>query len=991
MKVVLERAIAVERDVRAAFVADACAADADLRRQVETLLASYDSAEAFLESPAISSSNVLREDLTGRVVGTDRVEAIIGAGVMGEVYRAEDTRFCRDVAIKILPCAFTADPERLARFEREARLLAALNHPNVATIHGIEESNGVRALVMELVEGETLAERIARGPLPIEEVLAIARQIAEALNAAHEKGIVHRDVKPANVKITTDGTVKVLDFGLAKLETRGGLTSDLRQSAMVPVGDTREGLILGTAAYMSPEQARGRVVDKRTDIWAFGCVLYEMLSGRPVFARDTVSDTIAMILEREPDWTALPATTPTNIPHLLRRCLEKDWKRRLRDIGEARFQLDDLPSLMGSVSPESLGPLRRPPRRASASLAAMLASIIAARRIVLPTLGAALTLAVGIGAFLLYWRTSAIRPAAPPLIRLSVDLGLDAVAGVRSTAVISPDGTRLAFPVRGPDGEVKLATRLLDQSTPTLLAGTERAVDPFFSPDGQSIGFFADGKLKKILVLGGAATTLCDAPDDRGATWGEDGNIIVTLDTVNGTGLSRVPTSGGTPQSLTSPASNGELTHRWPQLLPGGNAILFTANVTYASFNDANIDVLSLRTGRIKTLLRGGYFGRYLAAGASDGYLVYVHDGILYGVRFDLARLEVRGAATPLLDDVAGNVTSAGGQLDFSRTGTFVYLSGKGIGSTWLVVWMDSSGKTQPLVTAPGAYFTPSFSPDGQRLALAAVAGRGRDLYVYDGRRGTQSRLTFTGQGTSHPVWTPDAQHIVFKADAIRWMRTDGRGEPQLLLDNKDVSRTPRSFSPDGRRLAYEESGRATGYDIWILPLDLTDPDHPKPGRPDLFLRTPFDETDPMFSPDGRWIAYWSNDSGRGEIYVRPSQGSSGASGDRWQISTDGARYVFWSRNGRELFYTAPDDRIMVVSYTVQGDTFTADRPRRWSDAQTRPQPSDWLQTLDLAPDGKRFAIFSRSEAASENKGSLHVTFLLNFFDELRRRLPEGK
>jgi serine/threonine-protein kinase len=276
-------------------------------------------------------------------------------------------------------------------------------------------------------------------------------------------------------------------------------------------------------------------------------------------------------------------------------------------------------------------------------------------------------------------------------------------------------------------------------------------------------------------------------------------------------------------------------------------------------------------------------------------------------------------------------------------------------------------------------------------LALAAQASRGRDLYVYDGRRGTQSRLTFTGQGTSHPVWTPDAQHIVFKADAIRWIRADGRGEPQFLIDNKDVSRTPRSFSPDGRRLAYEESGRATGYDIWILPLDLTDPDHPKPGRPDLFLRTPFDEADPMFSPDGRWIAYWSNDSGRGEIYVRPSQGSSGASADRWQISTDGARYVFWSRNERELFYTAPDDRIMVVSYIVRGGIFTADRPRRWSDAQTRPQWTDWFQTLDLAPDGKRFAIFPRSESASENKGSLHVTFLLNFFDELRRRLPEGK
>jgi len=585
------------------------------------------------------------------------------------------------------------------------------------------------------------------------------------------------------------------------------------------------------------------------------------------------------------------------------------------------------------------------------------------------------------------WRST--RPVDHPLMRLSVDLGPDAVAGVNITAAISPDGTRLAFPAHGPDGQRQLATRLLDQSQATLLSGTGGAADPFFSPDGQWIGFFADGKMKKVSVRGGAVIILCDAADGRGAAWGDDGNIIATLDANTGIGLSRVADKGGTPQALTKPGETGEATHRWPQMLPRSEAVLFMGNQTASNYDDANIEVLSLKTGEVKVVQRGGYFGRYLPG----GYLVYINQRTLFGVPFDLERLEVRGTPTPLLEDVAGRSETGGGQFDFSRNGTFVYLSGNSSSGTWTLALLDSAGKTQPLLTAPGFHYDPRLSPDGKRLAFS----NNTDIQIHDWGRGTTTRLSFTSQATNfRPVWTPDGKHIIFESQGInnfslQWMGAIGAGEPLRLLESKNWL-APRSFSPDGKRLAFSERNAQTGMDLWTLSLDTSDPEHPNPGKPELFLGTPFDERDPAFSPDGRWIAYSSNESGHDEVFVRPFPAGGPSGSGKWRISTGGGQYPIWSRAGQELFYEGLDKRIMAAAYTVKGGSFAAGKPSPWSTAQPSAfVPPDW--GLDLAPDGKRFvvAVPPPNDPARDPKSSVHVTFLLNFFDVVRRRIPTGK
>jgi Tol biopolymer transport system component/predicted Ser/Thr protein kinase len=867
----------------------------------------------------------------GTRLGPYEILALIGAGGMGEVYRARDTRLGRDVAIKVSAQQFTE------RFEREARVVAALNHPNICTLYDV----GPNYLVMEYIEGEALA-----GPLPLDEALRFAAQIAEALAAAHDKGIVHRDLKPANIKITPDGVVKVLDFGLATA-AEPEVEPDSENSPTLTMRATQLGMIVGTAAYMAPEQARGKKVDRRADIWAFGVVLYETLTGQRLFEGETISDILAQVLTKQPDWTLVPA----EVRRLLQMCLQPDPKQRLQGIGDWRLLMVDAPATAPS----------RPRLRSGGWIAAgvLAAALIAALAILWP------------------------RPIQHPLMRMSVDLGPDAVAGQRTTVAISPDGTRIVFPMRGAEGKQQLATRLLEQATPTPLPGTENAADPFFSPDGQWVGFFADGKLKKISVLGGAAVTLCDAPSSRGGSWGEDGNIIAALTPAGG--LARVPDAGGTPQPLTK-LSQGATTHRWPQVLPGASAVLFTASANGTQFDDANIQARALKTDQIKTLVRGGYFGRYLPTNGSTGHLVYIHEGVLFGVPFDPVKLELRGAAVPVLEDMASDTSTAGGQLDFSRSGIFVYRSGKSAAPGYPVVWLDNSGKTQPLVATPGIYNSPRFSPDGRRLALAMISAKGRDVYVYDTQRDALSRLTFTGQG-NNPIWTPDGKHIVFWSEnSFWWIRADGAGEPQRLLESKNPLYSS-SFSPDGRRLAYYEQAPQTGGDAWTLPLDLTDPEHPKPGKPELFLRTPFNEGAAVFSPDGRWLSYTSNESGRFEVYVRPFQSAQGGPGGKWQISTAGGVYSFWSRDGRELYYEGADNRIMVVSYTAKSDSFAAGKPRVWSDTQIR-FTAVGSPPLDMAPNGKRFAILSRNDPTEAQGSSIHVTFLLNFFDELRRRVP---
>ena len=883
----------------------------------------------------------------GTRLGPYEIVAPLGAGGMGEVYRAKDTRLKRDVALKVLPEAFARDPERMVRFQREAEMLAALNHPNIAAIYGLEEN----ALIMELVEGDTLSS-----PLPIDTALRYAKQIAEALEYAHERGVIHRDLKPANVKVTPDGVLKLLDFGLAKaIENPGDLNDDPTNSPTLTLGVTRVGVILGTAAYMSPEQAAGKTADRRSDIWSFGAVLYEMLSGKRAFAGESVSDTLASVLKEEPDLRALPGAAPASIRKMVRRCLTKDRKQRLQSIGEARIGIDEV--LAGAPVDESPRPGGR----------------------VLPWAVAGILAIMGAAGWWSAWRST--RPEDHPLARFSVDLGPDAIAGAHLTAAISRDGSRIAYSVQNPNGNAQLATRMLDQPKATLLSGTDGASDPFFSLDGEWIGFFAEGKLKKVAARGSAVLTLCDAPNGRGGAWTKDGSIIATLDATTGIGLSRVPASGGAPQAVTKPGERGEATHRWPQILPGGEAVLFMANKAISHYDESSIEVVSLKTGEVKEVLRGGYFGRYLPG----GYLVYIHRGTLMGVPFDVNRLEVHGTPTPLIEDVAADPNLAGGQYDFSDNGTFVYLSGKSTTGTWTLGWLDSAGKTERLLDNPEVYYEPRFSPDGKRLAFS----NGTDIEVYDWERETRTRLTFASRAVHNcPVWTPDGKHIVFMSESIQsslqWIRADGTGEGQVLLESKNLL-YPYSFSPDGKRLAFSERNAETSWDLATLPLDISQPEHPKAGKPEVFLHTPFEEQGGAFSPDGRWLAYTSTESGRTEVFVRPFPTGGPSGTGRAKISIGGGQYPIWSRDGRELFYVTLDNRVMTAAYSANGDSFAAQKPRPWSNKELVDTVGHW--NLDLAPDGKRFVIAARADSADASKGSVHVTFLLNFFDEVRRRV----
>jgi Tol biopolymer transport system component/predicted Ser/Thr protein kinase len=889
----------------------------------------------------------------GDKLGPYEILAPIGKGGMGEVYRAKDLTLDREVAIKILPEVFAKDPERLARFQREAKLLASLNHPNIAQIYSVED----RALVMELVEGENL-----KGPVPAETALNYARQIAEALEAAHEKGIVHRDLKPANVMVTPQGVVKVLDFGLAKATEEPAAGDDSSSSSTFTLAITRAGTIMGTAAYMSPEQAQGAEADPRADIWSFGAVVFEMLSGKRAFAGKSASDILVAVLRDEPDWTALPAQTPAAVRQLLRQCLRKDCKQRLQAIGDARIVIEE--ALAGGTEGEAYAPA------------------VSSGRSIVPWALATLTL--GMVAAIGWW--IAWKPPQTvdhPLLRLSVDLGPDAIRGSNTTATISHDGTRLVFLVHGPDGNTQLATRLLDETQLTLLSGTEGAADPFFSPKGDWIGFFATGKMKKISVRGSTVIPLCDANAGRGADWGEDDNIIATLDSETGVGLSRVPAAGGMPQALTNPVEKGEATHRWPQILPGGGSVLFTGNKTASNYDDSSIEVLSLKTGQVKVVAPGGYFARYLATSNGKGYLVYLHQRTLFGVPFDLERLETQGTPTPLLNDVAGDSQTAGGQFDFSRNGTFVYLSGKASTGTWTLAWLDRAGRTQPLLATPGIYYEPRLSPDGGRLAFSTNS----DIEVYDLERERRTQLTFTTQTTTnfYPLWTPDGKHIVFESQgtsnwSLQWIRADGAGEAQILRASKNRL-VPYSLSLDGERVAYGEQNAEKKYGLWTLSLDTTDPEHPKAGQPVLFHQSSFDEESPAFSPDGRWIAFTSTESGRREVYVRPFPAGSGKS----TISTSGGQFPIWSRDGRELSYLGLDNRIMTAAW--KGDSFAAEKPQPWSSAQN---VNIGFTNPDRTSDGKRFVVGTspQTESPGDVNRSVHVTFLLNFFDELTRRAP---
>jgi serine/threonine protein kinase/Tol biopolymer transport system component len=903
----------------------------------------------------------------------------LGAGGMGEVYRARDTRLKRDVAIKMLSDAYSTDAERLARFEREAQTLAALNHPHIAHIYGLEtagpeSASQQHALVMELVEGADLSQRLAAGPIPIDDALPMARQIADALEAAHEHGIIHRDLKPSNIKVRPDGTVKVLDFGLAKLTApakAGALTAGSPRSSNEGLGFSQaetspavtvQGVILGTAAYMSPEQARGGVVDRRADIWAFGCVLYEMLTAQRAFDGDTVSDILASVLRKEIDWSRLPLDTPPAIRQLLRRCLTRDARVRLRDVGDARLVIDEMISPTPAVAAEA--------RNWSES-----------RRIVWLRRGliaAALT-ALAAGA-LAAWSMTRVQPQSVIPIHASIAVGDGVTMSSESIPALSPDGTMLVFSGRAGDKKPwQLYLRRLDQPQAKAMPGTEDAVDPFFSPDGRFVGFFAGQKLRTVPTSGGVVTTLADATGSRGGWWAPDDFIFFTPAGERGIVVFKVPAGGGPTQPVTT-LRDKEVTNRWPQVLPAGKGVLYTAHSQTGTYDSANLVVSSLSGDRREIVLRGGYYGRYL----SSGHLAYIHKQTLFVVPFDLDRLEVTGPAVPFIEDVTADPTSGVALYASSDTGALVYSQGPGRNANVTIAWIDEKGIERPMRTVPGDYANVRFSPDGRYLAMDVGADWGEvAIHTYDWARDVMTNLTTGNDEDQWPVWSPDGRRIAFAGqrdgavvENLYWQRADGSDRATRLVTSP-VRQIPSSWHPGGTLLAFEtaEPGLFLA-DIGIVSVDESQARAPSVGAPQLLLSEKYVEGFPAFSPDGRWLAYMSIESGKPEVYVRPFPSLE----SRTKISTDDGTNPIWSPVKAELFYASRDGSIWAVPYRATPDAFVVEKARQWAPPGTvLPRGG----SFDLHPDGKRFAILKGVPPPERQ----HVSLMLDAFTNIRQVL----
>jgi serine/threonine-protein kinase len=912
----------------------------------------------------------------GARLGSYEILSALGAGGMGEVYRARDTRLDRDIAIKILPEAFAADPGRVARFQREAKVLAALNHPHIAAIYGLEDADGVKALLMELVEGDDLAQRLAGGVMPLHEALAVAKQIAEALEAAHEQGIIHRDLKPANIKVRSDGTVKVLDFGLAKaFDATRSSSPSAAMSPTISIFATQAGVIMGTAAYMPPEQAKGRPVDKRADLWSFGCVLFEMLTGHRPFEGETISDVLARIIEREPDWNALPAKTPRSIRTLLRRCLEKDPKRRLDSAAVARLEIEE-----ASTTSTTSGLPRT--------------DIAGGSRWPLRTLAPVAVVAAALGA-LTMWMAMRPAPALPTLVsRFAITLPpaqpLAFSINDRDVA-LSADGMRIAYTA---GDQAQLMVRALDQLEAVPLPGITNARAPFLSPDGRWIGFFDQldeglttgpvvqrGALKKVSTSGGPSiliSTLTGA--SRGASWGPDDSIVfATSDT--STGLLRVRAGGGEPEVLTKPdPAKGERDHYFPSVLPGARGVLFS--IIAGGAGASQVAVLDLRTGQRRTLVRSGSQAEYV----ETGHLVYADGGALWGVGFDLETLNVHGDPVPLVQQV---LTLGAAAFTISRRGTLLYVPVDS-GKSRSLVWVTRQGAEEPIAAPPRGYVSARLSPDGTRVALQ-IFDASHEIWTWDFVRAKLTRLTFSPHGDYGPLWTKDGRHIIFGSprDApnrsnLFWQASDGTGNDERLTTSVNGQRT-NAISPDGTRVVLEEERPPAGYDFMLLSFA---------GAPRVepLLQTPFDERNAAISPDGRWMAYESNESGRFQIYTRPFPNVADA---RYEISNGGGRTPVWSPTGRELFFV---NRTSIMAVTVQfTPTFSPGNPTKLFDAPSIMLDGRFIatgthRTYDISRDGQRFLMIKENAGPSERDAPLATMIVVqNWFEELKAKMAAGK
>ena len=872
----------------------------------------------------------------GSRLGHYDVTALIGEGGMGQVYQATDTKLNRQVALKILPEAFATDPDRLARFQREAQVLASLNHPGIAAIYGIEETDDTRALVLELVEGPTLADRIAQGPIPVDEALPIAKQIAEALEAAHEQGIIHRDLKPANIKVRPDGAVKVLDFGLAKALQGDG--SDPSESPTITAAATAAGVILGTAAYMSPEQARGKPVDKRADIWAFGAVLYEILTGQRPFKGRDVSEVLGSVLRLEPDWDALPGDGPSHLGALLKRCLEKEPKDRYHDIADVRLDLQR-PAVDAAGGQTDAAPAILPaPRR---SLGPWVAAVLS-----------------GLAGAAAGWSLRQVQ--TPPTARLVVPIpGVDRLGP--GEPALSPDGRFLAY-AWGPAGARTLSLHQLDDPEGEAILEVEDGRQPFFSPDSVWLGFFTATELRKVSVRGGPPQTLATTPVPRGGTWGADGWIVFAPQSRGG--LWRVSADGGTPENLTTPdPAAGETSHRGPVWVAGANAVTFTALREQLG---PVVMALSLDTGEQRQLVDGGTSARYVPT----GHLVYLQEGALMAVPFDADRLEPTGSGVPVIEaEPEAGVQGVNGRVAVSESGLLVYPSGTLDPPT--LVWVDRDGIPTQLGVEPRGYQHPRLSPDGRQVVVAV----GQTLWLHTlGAAATFSRLTFQTSG-DWPVWTPESDRVVYSTrnpgttwDLV-WQAADGSGAAEPLVVRELEQYVMGGMSPDGRTLAFVENHPETTQDIWLVSTE------DRTAR--VFLQTPASEHGATFSPDGRFVAYISDELGDDEVFVRPVSGDAG----QRQVSYGGGTEPLWAPSG-ELFYRNRREMV-VVEVTTDPDLMVGTPEILFQGPYVL--SSVLGRNYDVTRDGQRILMIQPPDPSDS---TARLNAVVNWFQELNRLAP---